>query len=622
MIHIWKNHRELLFAIMSGLFVGIAWILQSMELATSALVFFISAYMIGGYYKAKEGLDTFINEKKLSVEVLMILAAIGALIIGYYMEGAILIFIFALSGALETYTLNKSEKELSQLMSLQPNVATVIENGEERQVHTNDLQIGQHVIVKAGERIPADGKITQGLTAIDESAITGESIPVEKTLSSYVFSGTVNLTSTIVFEVTKRASETLFQKIIDMVQSAKEERSYSQQFIERFEGPYVKIVLLSVVCMMFIPYYLFDWTFQESFYRAMVLLVVASPCALVASVMPATLSAITNGARQGILLKGGVHLEQLGYTKAIAFDKTGTITNGKPVVTDAFVKDEYNEPTFFATVAAIERETSHPLAEALVDYCDAASVTEAHTVENVTTVSGWGLEAIVSGKKWKIGKADFFHSELVEYFFPQDRKRLLNEGKTLVYVGSDEEIFALFALEDTIRDVAVETFEKLRNLGIATYMITGDHESTAKAVASKAKLDGYIANRLPNEKVDEVKKLRKRYGVVAMVGDGINDAPALATANVGIAMGAGTDAAIETADVVLMKNDLAKIPETIKLAKRMNRIVKQNVIFSISVIVLLIIGNLFQQVNLPLGVIGHEGSTILVILNGLRLLKN
>lgn len=622
MIHIWKNHRELLFAIMSGLFVGIAWILQSMELATSALVFFISAYMIGGYYKAKEGLDTFINEKKLSVEVLMILAAIGALIIGYYMEGAILIFIFALSGALETYTLNKSEKELSQLMSLQPNVATVIENGEERQVHTNDLQIGQHVIVKAGERIPADGKITQGLTAIDESAITGESIPVEKTLSSYVFSGTVNLTSTIVFEVTKRASETLFQKIIDMVQSAKEERSYSQQFIERFEGPYVKIVLLSVVCMMFIPYYLFDWTFQESFYRAMVLLVVASPCALVASVMPATLSAITNGARQGILLKGGVHLEQLGYTKAIAFDKTGTITNGKPVVTDAFVKDEYNEPTFFATVAAIERETSHPLAEALVDYCDAASVTEAHTVENVTTVSGWGLEAIVSGKKWKIGKADFFHSELVEYFFPQDRKRLLNEGKTLVYVGSDEEIFALFALEDTIRDVAVETFEKLRNLGIATYMITGDHESTAKAVASKAKLDGYIANRLPNEKVDEVKILRKRYGVVAMVGDGINDAPALATANVGIAMGAGTDAAIETADVVLMKNDLAKIPETIKLAKRMNRIVKQNVIFSISVIVLLIIGNLFQQVNLPLGVIGHEGSTILVILNGLRLLKN
>lgn len=619
---IWQHHRQLMFAIASGVFVATAWMMETLELSFGAFLLYMIAYAIGGYYKAKEGLFELIYDKKLSVEVLMILAAIGALFIGHYMEGAILIFIFALSGALETYTMNKSEKELSKLIDLQPEVATVIENGEEKTVRTEDLKIGERVIVRAGERIPADGIVLEGTTAVDESALTGEAVPIEKSASSYVFSGTVNLTGTIIFEVTKKASETLFQKIIHLVQSAKEERSEAQQLIERLEGPYVKIVLMAVIVMMFLPHYAFGWSFEQSFYRAIVLLVVASPCALVASIMPATLSAISNRARAGVLFKGGVHLEQLGYVKAIGFDKTGTITQGTPAVTDVFVNEKYNEPAFFAAVAAIEKETSHPLAEALIQYCEAVSKETAATAENVQTVSGWGLKAAVNGKTWKIGKSGFFSEELIDNFYPNERKRLLNEGKTIVYAGNDEEIFALFALEDMLRDEAKEAFEQLRKMNIKTIMITGDNETTAKNVAKKANLDGYIANRLPDEKVSEVKKLREKYKYVAMVGDGINDSPALASANVGIAMGSGTDVAIETADAVLMKNDLRKIPETIQLAKKMNRIIKQNIAFSIAMIILLIIGNLFEQVDLPLGVIGHEGSTLLVILNGLRLLKS
>ncbi|GAE94406.1 lead, cadmium, zinc and mercury transporting ATPase [Gracilibacillus boraciitolerans JCM 21714] len=326
----------------------------------------MGAFIIGGFAKAKEGITETITKKKLNVELLMIIAAIGAASIGYWTEGAILIFIFALSGALETYTENKSERELESLMNLQPEHATLTSN---REIKVKDLQIGDQIIIKAGERIPADGVIFKGETSIDESALSGEAIPVSKTIKENVFAGTVNLNGTLYIEINTLPNETLFQKIIQLVQHAQSEKSPSQQFIERFESMYVKMVLISVGVMMFLPpHFLFSWSWTDTIYRAMILLVVASPCALVASIMPATLSAISNGARNGVLFKGGIHVEGLANIDIIAFDKTGTLTQGKPVVTDAFFAPVYSKQMIASVVYAIENESNHPLAQAMTTW--------------------------------------------------------------------------------------------------------------------------------------------------------------------------------------------------------------------------------------------------------------
>ena len=322
-----REHQELILAVLSGIIIFFAWRMDSVGLETASIAAYITAYVIGGYAKAKEGITETIKLRKLNVEILMILAAIGSAIIGYWVEGAILIFIFAMSGALETYAMNKSHREISALMELQPEEAWLVRGGfEPIKVAVSELTLGDHVLVKPGERIPVDGVIFKGQSTIDEAAITGESMPVTKEVGTDVFAGTVNLNGTLTIKVTKHSDETMFQKIIKLVESAQSEKSPSQQFIERFESIYVKIVLIIVLLMLFVPHYAFGWDWSTTFYRAMVLLVVASPCALVASVMPATLAAISNGARNGILFKGGIHLEHIGNIKLLAVDKTGTLT--------------------------------------------------------------------------------------------------------------------------------------------------------------------------------------------------------------------------------------------------------------------------------------------------------
>lgn len=622
-INRFTEHIELIAALFSGLLILITWSLGSVLSPSLSVTFYLIAFAIGGFAKAKEGITETIKNKELNVEMLMIFAAIGSAAIGYWTEGAILIFIFALSGALETYTLNKSHKEISSLMALQPEDATLIEKGKEKIVPISQLAIGDQILVKASERIPADGVIVKGTTAIDESAITGESIPINKEHHHEVYAGTVALDGTITVEITKGTEETLFKKIIQMVQSAQNEKSPSQLFIERFEGTYVKVVLAAVVMMMFLPYLLFSWTLTESIYRAMILLVVASPCALVASIMPATLSAISNSARTGVLFKGGVHIENLSHMKAIAFDKTGTLTNGKPVVTDVVIHPDSNWNEVISVVAAIENESTHSLAQALTAYGLEHTGNEVGRVKvnDMSTISGIGVTAVVNEEVWKIGKPTLVGEKTARQFQDGLAAKLARQGKTVVFASKDNHIVGLFALKDTIRIEAKKTIEALKQRGIYTIMLTGDNEETAKAIAKEAGIDDFIAECLPDEKVKHIKQLKQKFDNVGMVGDGINDAPALATANVGIAMGEGTDVALETADVVLMKNDLSKMLDATKLSGRMNRIVKQNVLFSLTVIVILIISNFFQVLDLPLGVIGHEGSTILVILNGLRLLK-
>ena len=352
----------------------------------------------------------------------------------------------------------------------------------------------------------------------------------------------------------------------------------------------------------------------------MILLVVASPCALVAAITPATLSAISNGARNGILFKGGIHLERLASVKAIAFDKTGTLTEGKPTVTDVYVRENITEKEVLYITASIESHSTHPLAESIVKYAQHAYDITLKKPEKVEDVTGFGLKGILENNAYKIGKADFIGEE-TKTFHNGISASLEKEGKTVVYISDEGGILGLIALKDTLRQETIAAIRDLQSIGVEAIMITGDNEETAKAIASESNIKEYYASCLPETKVETIKKLKEKYGTVAMVGDGINDAPALATASIGVAMGEGTDVALETADVVLMKNELSRLSQAIRLSKRMNRIVKQNVIFSLAVIAMLICSNFLQFLALPFGVIGHEGSTILVILNGLRLLK-
>src|SRR5690625_3848779 len=507
----WKkgdDNKELIASLTSGAIILITWLLTDYIPHSLWVTLHLIAFLIGGYAEAKEGILDTLENKKLNVELLMIIAAIGSAALGYWTEGAILIFIFSLAGALETYTLNKSNAEISSLMHLQPEEARRISHGKEEIVSTNLLSIGDHIFILAGERIPADGKIIKGATSIDESPITGESVPIEKERNTDVFAGTVALDGSITVEITKLANETVFQKIIDMVQTAQDEKPPTQLFIEKFEGMYVNIVLITVVIMMFLPYLFFNWSLTDSIYRAMILLVVASPCALVASIMPATLSAISKNARKGVLFKGGVHVENLSQMDVIAFDKTGTLTKGQPEVTDVVIHPDYEAAEIHRIVGAIESESTHPLAQSLVSYTLEQIEDSDFDLEldEVKTVSGLGVLGVLEGKTWYIGRKEFVGSQPEDQPFYQDQDQTLaNEGKTIVYVGCQGEILALYALKDIIRAEAKEVIQSIRAAGIKTVMLTGDNELTARSVARETGLDHYQSACLPNEKVDYIR---------------------------------------------------------------------------------------------------------------------
>lgn len=614
-----KEHGELAAALLSGILIAAGWLCSGHE--TLSIALFLSAFCIGGFAKAKEGILETLSEKTLNVELLMIFAAVGSALIGYWAEGAILIFIFSLSGALETYTLNKSKRDLTSLMKLEPEEAVLLDGAGQRKVAAAELKAGDLIMVKPGERVAADGDIESGQTSIDESALTGESIPVEKTAGDPVFAGTVNLNGSLTVRVKKANEDSLFKKIIKLVESAQNSVSPSQAFIERFENMYVKGVLLAVGLLLFLPHYLLGWRWSETFYRAMVFMVVASPCALVASIMPAALSLISNGARNGLLVKGSVFLEKLGNSKIVAMDKTGTITNGKPAVENMILAEGMDENEYLEAAAAIEKQSNHPLAKAIVEFAEAKGI---HPPGNVAIeeTSGFGVKAQFEGEIWFIGKAGFVGEEEADHVFGDAVQQLVGQGKTIVYVKKGGRLAGCFALKDQIRPEAKAVISELNSLGIQTAMLTGDQPETAAAIAEEAGLKIVVSECLPDSKVKEAEQLKRTNGTIVMVGDGINDAPALAAADVGVAMGEGTDVALETADIVLMKNDLTGLTKMIRLSRKMNRIIKQNVVFSLAVICLLICSNFLQILDLPLGVIGHEGSTLLVILNGLRLLKS
>lgn len=614
------KNKPMIATIISGLLIVVGLFLQTTH-STAAAVVFVISFIVGGYHQATEGMqDTFENHR-LNVDILMVLAAIGASLIGYWLEGALLIFIFSLSGSMEEYATNKSSEAITALMNIVPAEAKRRnEVGFLETVPVEQLSIGDTIMVSKGESIPIDGKIIAGLGQIDESAITGESIPVEKGTGDEVYGSTLNLEDVLTIEVTKESGDTLFAKIIRMVEEAQGTPSKTASFINHIENIYVKVVLLFVPLMIAVFYFVLDWTWTESFYRGMVLLTVASPCALVASATPATLSAISNAAKRGILFKGGVAIENISRLDCIAFDKTGTLTRGKPRVTDAIYHDRALKEQILGVVDALEHTSTHPIASALMNHLREMEYSKV-TMDKIVDKTGYGLAGELKGSIWKIGKSDFImQASAKENSLIVQADRLQKEGKTVIHVSQNDRVVATFGLLDTPKADAKKVVAYFQQQGCHTIMITGDNEETGQSIGAEVGVDEVRANCLPEHKTTILRELKEKYRMVAMVGDGINDAPALANADIGIAMGEGTDIAMETADVVLMKDELVMLGYSHQLSQRLRKITMQNIIFSLSVIVILILSNLFQLINLPLGVIGHEGSTILVILNGLRLL--
>jgi Cd2+/Zn2+-exporting ATPase len=588
--------------------------------------FYAVAYLAGGFFATQQALLAIWN-RTVDVDLLMILAAIGAAIIDQWAEGAILLFLFSLGNTLEHYAMGRTYSAIRALMDLRPDEALVLRDDVEALVPVEDLLLGDTVIVKPGERIAADGEIARGDSTIDQAAITGESMPVSRGVGDGVFAGTINGHGVLHVRVTRLASESTLAKIIQIVEEAQAEKSKTQRFTDRFEGLYAGGVILAAALYAALPALLTSQAFSDSFYQAMILLVVASPCALVISTPASTLSALANAARNGILFKGAAHLEDMGVARVIAFDKTGTLTIGRPRTTDIRPVGDLTENELLRLVAAAERLSEHPLADAVVMTARerALDLPEAHAVQAIV---GRGLQAEVNGQTVLVGNEALFTERGATV--PDDvlasGNELRDDGKTIMFAGIEHADGITFAgvigVADTIRPVAREVITKLRELGVEkTIILTGDNERAARAIARQTGVDEFRSGLLPQQKLDVIEELKREYGNVVMVGDGVNDAPALATATIGVAMGAaGTDVALETADVVLMADDLSKLPYSIALSRRARSIIRQNLTFALSVITILVIGTFLSLTTLPLGVVGHEGSTIIVVLNGLRLL--
>lgn len=601
------SNRAGQFLVLGILFILIGFSLNLFTNIDNSISFYIAIFFLG-FFAAKNAVTETIKEKSPNVDLLMILAAIGAVIINYESEGALLLLIFAGAEVLENYATKKSTTAISELMSHIPSTARLVNNGEVTEVPTEELIKGNIVLVSKGEQIPIDGHIDRK-SFVNESALTGESVPVVKESNSEVFAGTINEGNSFNLKVSKTSDETVFSNIIRMVEEAQNRPSKVSKIIDRIESKYVISVLIGVPIFIVILYTFVDLSFSESFYRGMVMLTVASPCALVASATPATLSAISNGARNGILFKGGAAMETLSTMDILFSDKTGTLTYGDFKVID-YVADE----EILKEVVSIEQHSSHPIAEAIVKKFASLNLESVDQTEPVEEIVGSGM------KKGDIivGKPDAFK----DFKDPFDYTAKMIDGNTNIFVGKNQNIIGYFSLADQVRSKSVQAVDSFQKEGVEVILLTGDNETVGKKVADEVGISTFYASSLPEDKVRHVNESQNKEHIVGMIGDGINDAPALANANIGIAMGSGSSVAMESSDVVIVKNNLQKLFYSFKLSRRLNRIILGNITFSISVILILVTLNIFGLLNLPTAVLFHEGSTILVILNGLRLLRS
>ncbi len=593
---------------------------------------YITAYIAGGVFGLKAGLES-LREFSIDVDLLMVLAAIGAALVGAYFEGAMLLFLFSLSNVLQAYAMDRTRNAIRALMALRPAEATVRRNGEMVTLPIEEIKIGEHMLVKPGERLALDGIVVEGRSSLDQAAITGESIPVAKGPGDNVLAGSINQQGSLDVEITHLSEDTTLAKLIKMVEEAQSEKAPTQRFIEKAEQYYALGVIIMTIVAILIPLALLNESFETTFYRAMTLMVAASPCALVISTPATVLSAIGNGAKKGVLFKGGAYVEKAAEIKVIAFDKTGTLTKGRPEVTDVVVCDrnwEGGEDNLLALAAAVEAKSEHPLAAAIVAAAQARDLSwnDATAFHSET---GMGVYATVGKQQIAVGNRRFFSNWVMDGLETAVTRleAFQDAGKTAVLVADVTEdtrtahVLGILAIADILRPDVAQVIQRLKAQGIEhVAMLTGDNERVAQAIGKQAGVDAVYAELMPKDKMTLLHKLTKQYGPVAMIGDGVNDAPALATADIGIAMGAaGTDVALETADIVLMSDDLSKVPYVIGLSHKTRKTLMQNLVFAIGVIVILVGAVLGVGIALPLSVIGHEGSTVLVSLNGLRLLR-
>ncbi len=616
-----QRHLELILSVASGIFLAVGYFGEKAGwlAPTQALPLFVLAYLTGGYDATRHGIKAALK-LRFDIDFLMVVAAVSAAILGEWEDGALLLFLFSLGHALEHMAMDRARQAIKALGALTPKTAVVKRDGQLNEVPVESLQKGDVVLVRPGERIPIDGVVVQGESVVDESPITGESVPVEKATGSQVFAGTINGEGTLEIQVTRLAQDTTLARVIQLVEEAQTQKSPTQVFTERFERVFVPVVLGGVVLLIFVPPLVGWLTWAEAFLRAMTVLVAASPCALAIATPSAILSGIARAARSGVLIKGGVHLENLGALRAMAFDKTGTITIGRPEVARVVPLSGFTETEVLLLAAAVESGSQHPLAEAVVRYAQQREI-QPPVPEDVQSITGKGIRGTVNGNVVEIGNGRLFGEELPEAVRQQEQA-LQEEGMTTMIVRVGEKFAGILALADQPRPDAATTLQRLKQLGIAhLVMLTGDNPRVARAIARQVGLTDFRAGLLPEEKVTAIREMLQEFGKVAMVGDGVNDAPALATATVGIAMGAGgTDVALETADIALMADDLSKIPFAVGLSRQARRIIQQNLVVALGVIALLVTATLAGATTIGIAILFHEGSTLVVVANALRLL--
>ncbi len=638
---IFGPRSELIFSLLSGAFLIVGFAIA--KLIDSAaewtpLACYLAAYFFGGFYTLREAIEN-IRKRKFAIDTLMLVAATGAAFLGAFAEGALLLFLFSLGHALEKYAMGRAKQAIEALAELAPDTATVLREGKQVEIPVEKMQLGDIVLVRPNERLPADGFVTKGQSSIDQAPVTGESIPVDKQpvsdpasarepgasipAKSRVFAGTINGSGVLEIEVTRRSDETTLSKVVYMVNAAETEKSPTQRMTDRFERIFVPAVLALAFLLLF-AWVVVDEPFRDSFYRSMAVLVAASPCALAIATPSAVLSGIARAARGGVLIKGGAALEDLGTLRAIAFDKTGTLTEGKPRITEIVAVGDATEAELLAVAVAVEQLSDHPLAKAIVrDGKERLAGADLRKASDLQSLTGKGVTAKLGADTVFIGKAEMYGADGISNLSPEAAnaiEKLRENGRTTMAVRLGIRDLGVIGLLDTPREAAKETLAKLRTMGIERMvMISGDHTKAAEAVARDVGLDEAFGDLMPEDKVDTIERL-SHDAKVAMVGDGVNDAPAMAKATVGIAMGAaGSDVALETADVALMGDDLRHLPFAVGLSRKSRAIIRQNVFVSLGVVAILVPATIFG-LGIGPAVIMHEGSTLLVVFNALRLL--
>ena len=624
----WRNPK-VLASVASGVLLLAGWLLGYANGSDQmSRVFYLAAIAIGGYHFGREAIEELIFEREVGIELLMATAAVAATALGAAGEGAMLVFLYSISEAAEGYTEEKTRSAIRALMELAPKVAIVRRDGCEIEIPAEELSVGDVFLVKPGQAIATDGVVLSGSSNVNQAPVTGESVPVEKGSEDTVFAGTINEEGALEVRVTRAFAENTISRIINMVEEAQERKGISERFIERFGARYSPAILLIGILLAIVPPVIGpgSWTTWAS--RAVVFVVAAAPCALVISIPITLVAALGTGARNGVLIKGGVYIEELACVRVVALDKTGTLTRGEAEVTDfrAFLPSgKFSNADVLAIAAAIEKSSQHPLARAIVRYSDSQGV-QPIEVSGFRSLTGAGALGHYDNHLIHVGSPHLFGGQLGINLrdIEAEIARLQAEGKTVILVGDEQSIWGLIAIRDSARPNARIAIAALRKAGIQkVVMLTGDNQRTAEAIAREVGIDEVYAELKPEDKVARVRELRSNHGHIAMVGDGVNDAPALAEATVGIAMGAaGTDVALETADVALMGDDLEKLVYALQLARRNQKLVRQNLALSVLVIGVLVIGAVMGAFTLPVAVLGHEISEFIVIGNGLRMLRS